>query len=690
MWVIIFASLFFASSLLPADAHLQNFGSEDVLKYFDTVPRGNVSAKCADSLGKVRSYMNAYDTIEAQREFFWYSFTRGDADEFVSRDQDRWIYRAYKCVRAAGETSYSASENPLSFCYGFNEADHSSPAYGVCIPTPCANDDDKDVLLTEWQKKLSKDKDHSVLDYNACTGSRHEKQWYERFVPMSDFGLDILLVLFVAMATVFEIVRGNASKSTSARLLLAFSAKKNLYKLCAFPKDPQATVTCMFGIRFLSMVWTLVGHSFIFVQAYLENVDEYKDDLVDNFWNQWITNFTLSVDAFLTLSGCLTAYSWFRKWQKNTTEAEPGWTSWGYWLRFYRHRVIRLWPAYIYTILTVTTRISVTHYHPMWPPTDPAVQCPVHWWENVFFINSLTENRCMPWTWYIGTEFIFFVLSPIFLISLRRRPVVGLALSVVTIVLSGGLNAAGMLYYNFPPTQFLWKQPAIFNPDFIAHHLLMYIKPQYRIGPYIVGLLLGFYLAHFQKQTQKTGRPLKHQLIGWTLSFLGGFWAIFGLYPSLQGWDWPIYHLFFGAAHRTVFSLSLAWLIYACHTGIGGIINRILSMKPLLPLSNLCYSVYLFHMIPVVFTYLLAPFPMWFGQKWRIGIHCLIQLCIAYFFGVICTFVAELPAQNIEAIFLYTKKKSTPLKALPPASDCEMQLKTGAELPMTNKVADAK
>ena len=85
------------------------------------------------------------------------------------------------------------------------------------------------------------------------------------------------------------------------------------------PKDPQSTIQCMFGLRFLSMVWTLIGHSFIFVQAYLDNVDEYKADLVDNFWNQWITNFTLSVDVFLTLSGTLTAYSWFKKWQKNTT-----------------------------------------------------------------------------------------------------------------------------------------------------------------------------------------------------------------------------------------------------------------------------------------------------------------------------------------------------------------------------------
>jgi peptidoglycan/LPS O-acetylase OafA/YrhL len=107
------------------------------------------------------------------------------------------------------------------------------------------------------------------------------------------------------------------------------------------------------------MVWTLIGHSFIFVQAFLENVDEYKDDLVDNFWNQWITNFTLSVDVFLTLSATLTAYSWFKKWQKNTTEEEPSWTSYGYWLEFYRHRVIRLWPAYLYTLLAVTTRVSM-------------------------------------------------------------------------------------------------------------------------------------------------------------------------------------------------------------------------------------------------------------------------------------------------------------------------------------------
>uniref|UniRef100_A0A183D8K9 Acyl_transf_3 domain-containing protein n=1 Tax=Gongylonema pulchrum TaxID=637853 RepID=A0A183D8K9_9BILA len=118
-------------------------------------------------------------------------------------------------------------------------------------------------------------------------------------------------------------------------------------------------------------------------------------------------------------------------------------------------------------LVDVGMRASIQHFHPMWPPTDPAVQCPKHWWENVLFVNSLLENRCMPWTWYIGTEFIYYLLSPIFLLSLHKSPRMGFALSLVTIVLSSIFNVVGMIHWNFPPTQLLWKQPKIFSADFI-------------------------------------------------------------------------------------------------------------------------------------------------------------------------------------------------------------------------------
>ncbi|VDM77263.1 unnamed protein product, partial [Strongylus vulgaris] len=640
-------ALYVLTLVVTSQASLKNYDEDFVLEFINRSQTLDISEKCRDSLGKVHSYLSHHDTLETQGIYYFESFGTGPSNLFLSRDQDRWVYRGYECLIAAGETIYSKdrwvyrgyecliaagetiyskSEYPMHFCYSHEDTDSPVDAYGVCIPSPCADSHVK--LLKEWRAMTKPDEAALPMDFTSCTSSRHEKQWFEQFVPVADFAFNVLLIMLVGMATIYHNTRGETAKSKSSRILLAFSAKKNLRRLVQLPKDPQSCITCMFGMRFLSMVWTLMGHSFIFVQAYLENVDEFKDAMVNNFWNQWITNFTLSVDTFLVLGGTVLSYTWFRKWLKNTTEEEPSWTSYSYWMRFYRHRVVRLWPAYLYTLMAVTLRISITHFHPMWPPTDPAIQCPKHWFENVFFINSLFNNRCMPWTWYIGTEFLFYLVSPIFLLSLRQAPKIGMGICLVTILFSAGLNTVKQIESNFPPTQFLWRQPEIFNPNFIQHHIELYIKPQYRIGPYIIGIVLGYFLANYQRMAVKPARSAKF------------------------GWNWPIYHLVYGSIHRDVFAIGMAWLIYACHTGIGGIVNSILSAKILLPLSNLCYSVYLFHMIPVVLTYLLVPFPIWFDSQLPIFIHCMVQLAISYVFAIVCTLVAEYPAHNIEAIML--------------------------------------
>ncbi|VDD89281.1 unnamed protein product [Enterobius vermicularis] len=635
------ACFFLLLALDLAATQLNLFNESTVFDFIEKSALSNaVSKRCRTGLNKIQKYLDRYDSIKEQKTFFAGSYTTGESEQFRSRDQDRWLFHAFECLQAAGETTYSKSEYPLHFCFGYNEErekDITNIAYGICIPSVCY--EDRGQLLDRWRKTTSNATDD--LDYIGCTKSRHEKQW-----------------------------------STAIQLFLAFSAKKNFAKLVTMPKDPQSTITCMFGMRFLSMAWTLIGHSFIFVQAYMQNVNEYKDDMVNSFFNQWITNFTLSVDTFFVLSATLTAYIWFKKLHKCSSDAEPTWTSWCYWLRYYRHRIIRLWPAYICALTDITTRISVHHYHPMWPPTDPAVQCPKYWWQNILFINSILDNRCMPWTWYIGTEFIFYLLSPIFLLALKSSPNAGILLSVAVIAASSILNVIGMTLYNFPPTQMLWKQPELFSADFIQHHLVMYIKPHYRIGPYIVGLLLGYYLANLQKAPVQIQPTLQFKITGWCLAFIGGFWSLFGLYPSLQGWDWPVYHLVFGGLHRTVFALAISWLIYACHNGMGGIINTILSMKVLLPLSSLCYSVYLFHMIPVVFTYLLVPFPIIYTSKWPIFLHCLAQLVLSYFFGIMCAMISELPALNLERIVFSTDRKA----ALQPVElkDYDLQLKSNS------------
>lgn len=83
--------------------------------------------------------MTDKSTLLEQRRFYHESFSTGDASQFTSRDQDRWLFNAFKCIKAAGETSYSASQYPLHYCYGINEA-KPEIAYGACIPSTCAYD----------------------------------------------------------------------------------------------------------------------------------------------------------------------------------------------------------------------------------------------------------------------------------------------------------------------------------------------------------------------------------------------------------------------------------------------------------------------------------------------------------------------------------------------------------------------
>ncbi|KAF7635172.1 Acyl_transf_3 domain-containing protein [Meloidogyne graminicola] len=663
--------------------NLTHFSEKQIWSFLRSIPRHKLLPQCGLSLDKIERFLTDLRTLEEQRFFFSESFSIGDDQQFISRDQDRWLYNAFMCIKAAGESSYSASEYPLHYCYGndipFNKELHKI-SYGMCIPSTCSDENDRLKLLIEWQKLANPYKNYSInssIEFGDCTKSRHEKQWWEQSIPLLHFGSDLILIAIVGIATAIHYQRGeeypqikcleengkikNEKQKLLLELILCFSAKKNFQKLVQMPKEKISTITCFFGLRFGAMCWTLIGHSFIFVQAFLINVDDLKDELVDHFWNQWITNFTLSVDVFFVLSGTLTSYSWFRKWKGEGIIEIPNWTSFGYWLRFYRHRIFRLWPAYIFTLIAVTVRVSITHYHPMWPPTDPAVQCPKHWIENVLFINSLTDNRCMPWTWYIGTEFLFYLISPIFLLSILQSPKAGILLCISICCLSSLLNVITMLKYNFPPTQMLWKQPNIFSPDFILHHLVIYIKPWYRIGPYIVGIVLGYILAqhsltsHNRSSTTTTlyfSHSRSFVCSGWLLAIFGCLWSIFGLYPALQGWNWVFYNLFYGAVSRTIFAIALGWVIYACHTGIGGPLNYMLSLGLFLPLSNLSYSAYLFHMIPVVFTYVVSPFPMHFDSKAQILGHCFVQLIIAYAYGVLCSLLAELPALNIERIFL--------------------------------------
>jgi hypothetical protein len=51
---------------------------------------------------------------------------------------------------------------------------------------------------------------------------------------------------------------------------------------------------------------------------------------------------------------------------------------------------------------------------------------------------------------------------------------------------------------------------------------------------------------------------------------------------------------------KVTYSLSICWVIFACHYGYGGIINKFLSASAFIPITRISYVSYLIH--PVIMS----------------------------------------------------------------------------------------
>lgn len=613
------------------------------------ISNANVSEACRASLLKVEQYFSRYDSIPQQRSFFYDSFGVGNTEQIVSNS--RFMHRMMRCIKSAAEKEYSVSEHPVQYCYGSSSKIFRGTTFTVCMPLPC--DDDRVKILNEWKMESSPSSSNSSLDAVVCIESRRRVQWHQKLVPWLILSYIWVSWIVVTFATAYDWERGEKSTSSLAKeLFVAFSMKKSATMLYALPKNRSSIITCLFGMRFFMLVWIMIGHVFESIQPFIENIDDFKSDIVNGFSNQWITNFWLAVDTFFVIGGTVNAYGWFRSVGKS--EEKPKWNSCGYWLRFYRHRLVRLWPAYASALATIFF-ISNVYYHAVWPPVDPAVQCPTSAWQNLLLIDSLFESRCTAWTWYISTDFMFYLASPIFFLTYLKSKRAGVVLCVIVIALSAFLRALAMLLYNMPPARLLWSNSAIFNADANQHFTQMYIKPQYRIGPYIVGILVGQYLAENQERPQNFSTVFI--ALGYCVSAVFGCFSVFGLYPILKGWNWPLYYVVYGSLHRTLFGVAIAWIIFACHTGAGGPINMFLSLRLFVPLSALAYSVYLLNVPMILARFLELPFPYPYTSKTATLLAFVPVFFSSYALGLQCSLISEFPAINLERLLLKRRRQ---------------------------------
>ncbi|XP_049886800.1 nose resistant to fluoxetine protein 6-like isoform X2 [Pectinophora gossypiella] len=435
------------------------------------------------------------------------------------------------------------------------------------------------------------------------------------------------------------------TRGSWSELLLSFSMLSNGRTILNTDRPTDGALTCLHGMRFMSVIWVIMVHTYLTV-FYVADNKTMRIVTERNFMYQSVGNASYCVDTFFFISGLLVTVLFLRTEDKKAkSKADKkkqndkqdmnkninGYTnsalsvsvisqqsfcedlmdrpsSKGYskdeifrmtksFFVLFGYRVVRLTPAYAFVIGLNEVALRYTHYHSVFESAVPDhITCDLFWWRNLLYINNLYPQRemCMVWSWYMANDTQFYVVGIILLLISVKHPKISWAL--LGLVLS--TSWVTTIYIS------VWHQYKARIQEPFEMFDALYDKPWSRIGPYLIGMVVGWYL---HKTKCKVRLPYWLVVVGWpcSIAILGSL--IFGM---VDGYFevWPT--AFYVSVGHTAWGVALAWIAVACCCGYGGLVNSFLSYRGLLPLSRLTYCAYLVHPTIMMYTSALLDGPL--------------------------------------------------------------------------------
>ena len=439
-------------------------------------------------------------------------------------------------------------------------------------------------------------------------------------------------------------------------VMRAFSFVSNAKKLLNTP-TAKSPLSCLNGMRVISMWWVIQGHVYAFVIYTLENPAE-GVKLIQRFTFQPIINGTFSVDTFFFLSGLLVAYLALKEVK------EKGKLSWIY---YFLHRIWRLTPLYAFVLMIFTT----LWYHMFTGPFRAVASsgdarkgidvCKDYWWTNLIYINNYYPDNgsltgtCMGWAWYLAIDMqCYILLAPlfIFLLSYRNRHLrlagIGYALGLVALCI--GLRGFFIGYYGLTALQ---GQPTKHGGSAWIEKGALYQRTYTRMSVYMIGMLTG----HICNATNCRIRMHKlYALLGWCVSIATALAVVYGMYYYNHNNTQMtlVASGFYSSLSRTLWGMCLSWVVIACMSGYGGPVNSILSWPIWAPLGRLTFGAYLVHPIVIFVYYMNLMTPLHFTDLTMIYMF-IANLVVSYLVAFIVSMAVEAPMMQLEKLIVKRK-----------------------------------
>ncbi|KAK0060485.1 nose resistant to fluoxetine protein 6 [Biomphalaria pfeifferi] len=508
----------------------------------------------------------------------------------------------------------------------------------ICLPRSCTVEDSRSVAKT-FQNHFQLDSVRSEMFEQRESA---DDNWYHLAVTLL---VCLAVVCFIATAvdsigvlrrkvnTIWNSHDLPRSKQAIAcHILMSFSLRRSVHKTFG-ADDSEECISCLHGLRVISLIWVFAGSVFYIVPTINNPLRRYF------IITSRIANIVYSpfpVDTFFLISGCLVAYNFLNR-MKNLRNLESYQM-----IKYYTHRFLRLTPLFALVMVIYT---GITPYLEHGPfvrqDSNRYNECRLHWWRNLFYISNLFDfsSLCMPWSWYLQADMQFYALAPLFIVPVFygfRR----VGVSVIILMVLCHILSTAVILKSYED----WDLQS--HEQYLTH---IYIKPWTRVGPYAFGLLLGYLLSDWGKDIKisklqvRTGWLIATLVFMLMLSVRDNVLAeMFGVQAFLQLRKISSYTVL----KSSLWSVTLGWIVFACFSGNGGVVNSFLTWEAWAPLSKLSYGAYLCHALVILYINHNQYFEEQFTYTYAVQKTIFVTV-YANFLSLVLTLMIDTPIRNL-------------------------------------------
>ncbi|GAB0098837.1 uncharacterized protein DMENIID0001_146410 [Sergentomyia squamirostris] len=421
---------------------------------------------------------------------------------------------------------------------------------------------------------------------------------------------------------------------TVNQVLMAFSMRQTLTDLVNLRDDE---IGCIHGLKAIaSLAIFLIFKTLQIVRLPWSNRIVLTETL-DNPATLPLRSPLLPMDLFLVLSGILVAYNTCRDFEVHGQMR---------WIRRILGRILRILPLLSLSTLFIAWVWPHMGSGPLWGDIveENSDLCQESSWKNFLFIGNWdnVEDTCSPHTTQFAVEFQLFLLSPLVIWLMYQCPVMGLGIF--------GLLHAFSAATRFSDTQLNRLSPWIYHGMKLTQiHRTMNLSfgaLLHRITPYMGGLGMGIML-------RQTGRNVRLsdgiKYGGWASCLVSLAWCLVSQLDIVRRdyvYD-PTDVAKSSAWSPLIWTIAINWIVFACHTGNGGILDELLSSKLMIFLSRISYAMYFVEFIVLNTTAAMVQHPDAFSLSDIIDI---VEIGVIIVTATVLALIFDLPMYTVKAL----------------------------------------